>query len=247
RTWKDEWTQIWNGHPQRKLDPLAAARDSAATLQSAASAYADAFRASGDHYPGINALTLGRLWEHITGRKSRLPLELIGSGVSWAAGAAIERDKNYWALVTRAELAMIEERKDDALDDYSEAAAIAVDNRDRFALDSSRQQLAFLGELKFRSEIVADVSVVIDRAQHQLPALLGSRPEQQAEPAHVVVFSGHMIDDPKVRGEGKEKPPRFPPAKIEAGAARIHAALDEIGAGDGDLALCGGASGGDLL
>jgi len=248
RTWKDEWAQIWNGHPQRKLDALASARDTSGTLLSAASAYADAFRAApSDHYPGINALTLGRLWEHITGRKSRLPLELIGSGVGWTAGAAIERDKNYWALVTRAELAIIEERKDDALDDYTEAAAIAVDNRDRFALDSSRQQLAFLGELKFRSEIVAEVSVVIDRAEQQLRALLDSRSEQQAEPAHVVVFSGHMIDDPKVRGEGKEKPSRFPPAKIEAGAARIRAALDEIGAGDGDLALCGGASGGDLL
>ena len=40
-----------------------------ATLQSAASAYVEAFRAApGDHYPGINALTLGRLWEHVTGR-----------------------------------------------------------------------------------------------------------------------------------------------------------------------------------
>jgi hypothetical protein len=56
-----------------------------------------------------------------------------------------------------------------------------------------------------------------------------------------------MIDNPAVRGEGKEKPPRFPPAKIEAAAARIRAALDEVGAGAGDLGLCGGASGGDLL
>jgi hypothetical protein len=56
-----------------------------------------------------------------------------------------------------------------------------------------------------------------------------------------------MIDDPRVRGEGKEKPPRFPPAKIEAAAARIRAALDEVGASAGDLGLCGGASGGDLL
>ena len=76
---------------------------------------------------------------------------LIAAGVGWTAGAAIERNKDYWALVTRAELALIEDRKDDALDDYSEAAAIAVDNRDWFALDSSSQQLDFLGELKFRS------------------------------------------------------------------------------------------------
>ena len=77
RTWKDEWTQIWNAHPQRKLDPVAAARDTAATLQSAASAYIEAFRAApGDYYPGVNALTLGRLWEQVTGRRSRLPLGL---------------------------------------------------------------------------------------------------------------------------------------------------------------------------
>jgi tetratricopeptide (TPR) repeat protein len=248
RTWKDEWAQIWNAHPQRKLDALASARDTVGTLQSAASAYVEAFRAApGDHYPGINALTLGRLWEHITGRTSKLPLGAIAAGVGWTAGTAIERNKDYWALVTRAEFALIENRKDDALDDYSEAATIAVDNRDWFALDSSSQQLDFLGELKFRGEIVAEAAVVIDRAEQQLRALIGSRPEQRSEPAHVVVFSGHMIDDPKVRGAGKEKPPRFPPAKIEAAAARIRAALDEVGAGAGDLGLCGGASGGDLL
>jgi hypothetical protein len=248
RTWKDEWTQIWNAHPQRKLEPLTAARDTAATLQAAATAYAEAFRAvPGDYYPGINALTLGRLWEHITRRKSKLPLGLVAAGVGWTAGAAIERKKDYWGLVTRAELALIEDRKNDSLDDYSEAAAIAVDNRDRFALDSSSQQLDFLDELKFHSEIVAEAAAIIDRAEQQLRAVVGSRPEQRVEPAHVVVFGGHMIDDPKVRGEGKEKPPRFPPAKIEAAAARIRAALDEVGAGSGDLGLCGGASGGDLL
>ena len=248
RTWKDEWTQIWNAHPQRKLDPLVSARDTAATLQSAASAYVEAFRAApGEYYPGINALTLGRLWEHVTGRQSRLPLTLVAAGIAWSAAAAIERDEDYWALATRAELALIENRKDDAIDDYSEAVALAVANRDWFALDSSSQQLDFLGELKFHSEIVAEAAAVIDRAEQQLRSLLGSRPEQRVEPAHVVVFSGHMIDDPRVRGEGKEKPPRFPPAKIEAAAARIRAALDEVGAGAGDLGLCGGASGGDLL
>jgi tetratricopeptide (TPR) repeat protein len=248
RTWKDEWKQVWNVHPQRGPEPVAAARDTAATLQSAAAAYVEAFRAApDDYYPGINALTLGRLWEHVTGRTSRLPLTLVAAGVGWTAGTAIEREKDYWALATRAELALIENRKDDAIDDYSEAVALAVANRDWFALDSSSQQLDFLGELKFHSEIVAEAAAVIDRAEQQLRALLGSRPEERAEPAHVVVFSGHMIDDPKVRGEGKEKPPRFPPAKIEAAAARIRAALDEVGAGAGDIGLCGGASGGDLL
>ncbi|MBV8737049.1 MAG: hypothetical protein JO007_07285 [Alphaproteobacteria bacterium] len=248
RTWKDEWMQIWNAHPQRKLDPVAAARDTAATLQTAASAYIEAFQvAPGEHYPGINALTLGRVWEHVTRRRSRLPLDLITAGVRWTAAAAAERSKDYWSLVTLAELALIEDRKEDAIEGYSEAAALAVADRYWFALDSSSQQLDFLGDLNFRSDIVAEAAAVIDRAEQQLRSLVGSRPEQRLEPARVVVFSGHMIDDPADRGTDKAKPPRFPPAKIEAAAARIRAALDEVGAGAGDLGLCGGACGGDLL
>lgn len=247
RTWKDEWTRLWCAHPQHTSNPLSAARDTAATLQSATSAYVEAFRlAPDDYYPGINALTLGRLWEHVTGRTSKLPLALVADGVRWTAAVAIKRSKSYWSLATRAELALVEGRKEDAIDDYSEAAALGVASRDWFALDSSSQQLDFLGKLEFRSEISAEAAAVIDRAEQQLHAL-GSHREQRAEPDHVVVFSGHMIDDPAVRGVGKEKPPRFPPAKVEAAAERIRAALDEVGLVAGDLGLCSGASGGDLL
>lgn len=248
RTWKDEWTQVWNTHPQRKDDPVASARDTAATLQSAAGAYYDAFRAApGEYYAGINALTLGRLWEHVTGRKSRLPLDLITAGVGWTVGVAVERNKDYWAFATRAELALIEGRKDDALDDYSEAAALAVANRERFPLDSSSQQLDFLGILGFRSDIVLEASKIIDRAEQQLDALIGGRKPAKAEPQRVVVFSGHMIDNPAVRGPGREKPARFPPDKIDAVAKAIRERLDRLGATTGDLGVCGGASGGDLL
>jgi tetratricopeptide (TPR) repeat protein len=248
RTWKDEWTQIWNAHPSRKTAAVAAARDTAATLQSAAGAYVEAFRvAPGDYYPGINALTLGRLWEHLTARPSKLPLDLIAAGVGWCVSAALHRKEDYWALATRAELALVEGRRDDALEDYSQAAALAVSNSDWFALDSSSQQLDFLGELQFRPDLVTECAAVIDRAEQQLLTLIGVRPERRADPKHVVVFSGHMIDNPAVRGEGKAKPARFPATKVEAAAARIRAALDEIGAGAGDLGLCGGACGGDLL
>ena len=60
------------------------------------SLYFPGFQRRGDYYPGINALTLGRLWEHVTGRHSRLPLDLISAGVGWTTAAAAERNKDYW-------------------------------------------------------------------------------------------------------------------------------------------------------
>ena len=248
RTWKDEWTRFWNAHPQRKVDPLAAARDTAATLRSAVQAYFEAFRtAPADYYPGINAVTLGRLWEHVTGRQSKLDLTMISAGVSWATDCALARSKDFWALATRAELALVENHADAAIVDYGEAAALAVTNRDRFAIDSSSKQLDFLGELDFRRKIVSKAARIMDRAEKQLDALHGGATPEWTEPARVVLFSGHMIDNPGIRGEGKPKPARFPANKVDAAAARIRDALDQIGAGAGDLGLCGGACGGDLL
>ena len=60
-------------------------------------------------------------------------------------------------------------------------------------------------------------------------------------PRTVFLFSGHMIDAPA------RPTPRFPPEKEPIAASAIAAKLDESGAGAGDLAICGGACGGDLL
>ncbi len=60
-------------------------------------------------------------------------------------------------------------------------------------------------------------------------------------PQNVVLFSGHMIDAPD------RKAPRFPPKREPVAASAIAATLAKIGAGTGDLAICGGACGGDLL
>lgn len=58
---------------------------------------------------------------------------------------------------------------------------------------------------------------------------------------YVFLFSGHMIDAPR------RVPPRFPPKMEKIAAKEIVKKLDELGAGPKDLALCGGACGGDLL
>lgn len=66
--------------------------------------------------------------------------------------------------------------------------------------------------------------------------------EQAINPPNaVVLFSGHMIDAPD------RKTPRFPIGKEPFAAAAIVDALSSIGVAGGDLAICGGACGGDLL
>ena len=65
-----------------------------------------------------------------------------------------------------------------------------------------------------------------------------TRPEP---PRMVALFSGHMIDAP---GRGN---PRFPPDKEPIAARAIAEALADLGIGPADLAICGGACGGDLL
>ena len=60
-------------------------------------------------------------------------------------------------------------------------------------------------------------------------------------PRKTLLFNGHMIDAPG------RKTPRFPPDKERIAAAAIGSTLEEIGADRGDLAICGGACGGDLL
>jgi hypothetical protein len=66
-------------------------------------------------------------------------------------------------------------------------------------------------------------------------------PDTSQLPHKVVLFSGHMIDAP-----GREKP-RFPPDKEPIAARAIAEALADLGVGPADLAICGGACGGDLL
>ena len=60
-------------------------------------------------------------------------------------------------------------------------------------------------------------------------------------PKNVLLFSGHMIDAPD------RQTPRFPADKEPVAAGAIADTLAKLGAGPGDLAICGGACGGDLI
>lgn len=62
-----------------------------------------------------------------------------------------------------------------------------------------------------------------------------------AAPRRVFLFSGHMIDRPD------RAAPRFPADKEGLVALRIFETLEALAAGAGDLGICGGAAGGDLI
>ena len=72
---------------------------------------------------------------------------------------------------------------------------------------------------------------------------MDSNNQADARPRKVLLFSGHMID------ASDRKEPRFPVSKEGVVADEIARLLvsPDIAAGSSDLAICGGACGGDLL
>jgi hypothetical protein len=69
----------------------------------------------------------------------------------------------------------------------------------------------------------------------------GRRAGSDPHPRSTLLFSGHMIDAP-----GRVST-RFPPWAVPIADRAIAVKLDELQAGPQDVAICGGACGGDLL
>jgi len=180
---------------------------------------------------------LRHLYIHLNGKdESEWPLlsDLEG-GIRWALGSALSvNQRDYWARVTLADLEVLTAQVDRVTETYQKAVALA--DGDWFNLDSSKQQLTLLALLGFRPRKVAAGLQVIESELNRL-----ERPEQGTSPERVVLFSGHMIDR-----EGRDVP-RFPPAHEADATARIEAKFDELGAEAGDVGICGGACGGDLI
>ncbi len=233
RVEKDNWIQRWRLPDATPAQMRAAAAFEDASLQEAIEPYHKAFIADPSHfYSGINSLTLHLLQEHLGGQPDKTVVNNLIGGVLWASLTAQERErKNYWARASYAELCLLVNPKATVIREYR--VAVAAANRDWFALESSRQTLTLLRDLEFRPEETAAALAIVEREIE--------RAAPPFEPRQVLLFSGHMMDAP-----GRE-PPRFPAGKAPAAASGIAQALDKLGAGDGDLALCQAAAGGDLL
>ena len=234
RVRKDEWIARWRiaGKGPGEMRELAARED--VRLRSAIEPYTRAFIEEPRHfYSGINAVTLRHLQKHLGGSVThRVSLGDLEGGVLWACLTALERGPtDYWARASLAELSLLLYDTDKVATEFAQAAVAA--DRDWFALDSTRQQLRLLRDLGFRPEQVAVALGVVEQEIAKTAAPLA--------PGKVFLFSGHMIDKP-----GRE-PPRFPPDKEHIAAGAIAERLDTLQAGERDLAICGGACGGDTL
>ena len=237
RVKKDDWISRWRidgkSMEQKRLDAMA----DEGVLREAIDAYVTGFQKDPAHYySGINAVTLWHLLRHLSAENpDSIDSEGIAGGVRWAARTASKRKpKEYWPRVTLAELEVLTNDKGAVQSAYKNAVAV-VDN-DWFSLHSSREQLLLLKDLEFRPDEVNAAVQVVERELNRI-----AEPKKKWSPKQVFIFSGHMIDAPN------RKEPRFPADKEQIAAAAIAAKLDELKAGHGDLAFCGGACGGDML
>jgi tetratricopeptide (TPR) repeat protein len=233
---KDAWTTAWNRSGQTPEQKRAEAGHEDALLRAAIESYATAYRANpGHYYSGINALTLMHLHRHLTGDPLHDgEIATMAGAVRFAAACERNEGQFFWAKATLGDLEVLVGTPETVTAAYKEA--IARNERDWFALNSSRAQLQLLKELGFRPDTVAAGLAAFDRALGKL-----TKPEDGWEPRQVLLFSGHMIDAPDRRT------PRFPADKEPIAAQKIADALDQIGAGPEDLALAQAAAGGDLL
>jgi len=233
---KDAWSAAWHepGHTPEQMREDAAYED--ALLRGAIDSYASSYRRNPNHYySGINALTLMHLYRHLTNepRYDRDTLIMAGA-VRFAAEYETDPRQLYWAKATLGDLEVLEGTPETVKAAYKEA--IAKNDKDWFALNSTCAQLPLLKDLGFRSEMVEAGITTFTRALQRLVP-----PQDNWQPRQVLLFSGHMIDTP-------DRPsPRFPPAKEIAAKQKISVELDKLGAGPDDLALAQGASGGDIL
>ncbi|MEQ1908769.1 MAG: AAA-like domain-containing protein [Vicinamibacterales bacterium] len=237
RVRKEAWLRTWRQYRSDSSRAIEEAADERMLLRQAIEAYTTGFeRNPSDPYPGINAVTLLYLLRHVTREVGvNTQIHLIQGGVAWAVESQLQKSPDdYWARVTKADLLLLDGTVREIETSYRDAVSVA--QKDWFVLDSSRQQLQLLRDLAFRPNEVEVALKVFDRALDRL-----QKPEATVPPEKVILFAGHMIDRP-------DRPaPRFPANRERAAAEAIEHVLTSLDASPGDLALCSGANGGDLL
>ncbi|MDJ0554867.1 MAG: TRAFs-binding domain-containing protein [Microcoleaceae cyanobacterium MO_207.B10] len=180
----------------------------------AAQRYQQAYQMSGDYYPGINAATMTMLMGDDEQARA-IAAEVQEKCLAKLPPVSQRSEYDYWILATLGEAALILEENSEAEKWYNLAVELA---RGKFGDISSTRRNA---------------SLIIEYRQGDMALM-----KRCFQIPKVVVFSGHMIDDP-----GRTTP-RFPP-EIES---QVYEAIrDRLIKLDARLGYASAACGSDIL
>ena len=251
RVYKDLWRLEWKDEPTlegRQQSAVAAS----GFIASAVGSYDKAARRRFDYYNGVNVVSFVRLLEHLGEATGELPadhgvedVDDLSSVVRFAATntiatAGLAVPDGIWAAATLGELELVSGRGAEAAKHYRDAAY--APGTSYFNVGSMLGQVDLFEELGFQPAAVAVVKKLLTSRRAALQKRIGGLKESTPRSGKVVVGSGHMVDDP-----AKHREERFPARKVDAVRERIAAQLDAWHVGAGDLAICGGARGADIL
>ena len=251
RIYKDFWRLEWKDQgtlEERQQQAVA----TSGYLASAIRSYDLALRKHFDYYNGINVVSCLKLLEHLKSATGDEPvdcgisdLEDVISVVRFAAQNALDCARpdggqdRVWAAATLGELALVAGDAGKARKLYNDAAN--APSTTYFQINSMLEQVDLFESLGLRPEAVAAVKKALEQRRNVLEQRIGGLKKSDPRFKKVVLFSGHMIDTP---GRPEE---RFPPRKEGVVRERMAEQLEVWGVGAGDLAICGGARGGDTL
>lgn len=254
RVYKDLWRTEWkDGKTVEERQQLAVAASD--NLVGAVQSYEKAARKALDYYNGINVVSAVKMLEHLAEATGDQPAECevshfdeLVSVVRYSAltafdCAAPDDEARVWAKATLAELELVAGDARRARTLYREAAH--APSASRFSVSSMLEQVLAFDSLGFRPDAVAPVVEVLRARQETLAQRAGGPTDSGPRFGKVVLASGHMTDAPDRVAKGRAA--RFPESKAGAVGDRIAAQLDKWGVGAGDLAICGGARGADLI
>jgi tetratricopeptide (TPR) repeat protein len=259
RIYKDLWKQTWKEAPEPE-QRIQIAYESGFLLQRSLENYLRGYRLDQNQYfPGINALMLTALLEHLATRAEvesgdpgelayRSQLSTLCGSVQFCLDSTLQRFPNdYWAAMSLGDLAVcVAQTPHQVATAYRKGLSILWNNK--FGLQATLEQLSVLQLLNFRPDFVATGIAVL---QPELDRLLqsesliasGREEEEQSKPSQVLLFAGHMLDSPT------RPKPRFPAAMEPEAIDRLESALDKFSVqGSNCVAIIPGlACGSDIL
>lgn len=255
RVYKDLWRLEW-----KDLATLEERQRQAVStsnyIASAVRSYDQAARKKFDYYNGINVVSFVKLLGYLKEATGDQPVDCKVNDVDdlipvvrYAAQNALNcagldtGQDGVWAAATLGELELVAGDAERARTLYRDAANAPATTY--FNVNSMLEQVCLFESLGFRPEAVAAVKKVLEQRRDVLEKRIGGLKKSEPRFRKVVVFSGHMIDSPDRVEKGLGE--RFPPRKEPEVRGRIAQRLETWAVGAGDLAICGGARGGDIL